>query len=140
VDQLNPAAILGLLKDAFTPQELGRFCYDHDEFREVLDQLGPDAGLNEMVHELLTYCYKRVYFQNCFPGCGTITGGNTGGTPAGSTVTFLKPTSHWGASLRSGVLRQRLPALLPNFLFCPSWGIVCPTRTEDLYAGTVCRL
>jgi hypothetical protein len=63
LDQLDPAALRGLLKDAFTPQELRRFCYDHDEFRDVLDQFGPDAGINEMVDELITYCDKGLLFS-----------------------------------------------------------------------------
>jgi formylglycine-generating enzyme required for sulfatase activity len=57
------ATIRQLLLAAFTANELHRFCTDRPTFRPVVDNLGPGHGLNDMVDEILTYCEKRLLFD-----------------------------------------------------------------------------
>ena len=55
------ATIRQLLLAAFTPEDLGRFCYDRPTFRPVVNRFGPGHGLDDMVDELITYCDNYRY-------------------------------------------------------------------------------
>ncbi|MBN1658438.1 MAG: SIR2 family protein [Anaerolineae bacterium] len=54
------AAIRALLRAAFTPQDLRRFCEDRPLFRPIVDEFGPAHGLNDMVDEVVTYSSKHL--------------------------------------------------------------------------------
>lgn len=55
-------AIRHLLLDAFGPEELRRLCADHQEFRELLRDFGPNDSLNQLVDKLVFYCHHRLLF------------------------------------------------------------------------------
>ena len=57
-------AIRQLLLDAFTPEELRRFCQDRPLFRRIVYQLGPKHGLADIVDETITYCEKWLLFED----------------------------------------------------------------------------
>jgi tetratricopeptide (TPR) repeat protein len=59
----NVTDIRQLLLAAFTARELHRFCHDRPPFRPILDDLGPDAGLNQIVDRLLEYAEDRLLFD-----------------------------------------------------------------------------
>jgi hypothetical protein len=59
--QLNN--IRTLLNDGFTDEELRRFCFDTDEFRQVYDELSKDTGKADIVDELVEYANRRVLFD-----------------------------------------------------------------------------
>jgi Tol biopolymer transport system component len=56
------ATIRELLLAAFTAEELIRFCQDRPTFRPVVKCFGPGHGLDDMVHEVVTYCETRLLF------------------------------------------------------------------------------
>jgi formylglycine-generating enzyme required for sulfatase activity len=56
----DPAAIPALLKDAFTLDNLQRFCSDRPEFRPFLSRIGPGQSLEEIADGLLTYCLDHL--------------------------------------------------------------------------------
>jgi formylglycine-generating enzyme required for sulfatase activity len=58
----NLKAIHQLLLEAFTPEELRRFCRDLPTFRPVTKRFGPGQGLDDMADELITYCDTRLLF------------------------------------------------------------------------------
>jgi hypothetical protein len=61
----NPptGAIRDLLMAAFTPKELRRFCQDRQTFRKVLENFGPNHGLNDMVDEVVDYCQSNLLWD-----------------------------------------------------------------------------
>jgi hypothetical protein len=59
----NLAAIRELLRAAFDAESLRRFCHDRPDFRPILDDLGPDASLNQIIDQLLPYCEQRGLFR-----------------------------------------------------------------------------
>jgi hypothetical protein len=58
--EYNIAAIRQLLLNAFTPQELRRFCQDRPTFRPVVDRFGEGHGLDDMADEVIDYCETRI--------------------------------------------------------------------------------
>jgi hypothetical protein len=58
----NVAAIRELLTEAFTPEDLRRFCEDRPIFRPVVARFGPGMGLDDSVDEVITYCRTRLLF------------------------------------------------------------------------------
>ncbi|HSR35515.1 MAG TPA: hypothetical protein VLY63_33515, partial [Anaerolineae bacterium] len=60
--QYNLATIRDLLLAAFTADELRQFCYYRKKFRPVVDRFGPKQGFDDMVHELITYCDRKLLF------------------------------------------------------------------------------
>jgi hypothetical protein len=56
----NLSAIRKLLREAFGPGELRRFCQDRAYLRPVLSDLGEDPGLNSIIDALITYCKHHV--------------------------------------------------------------------------------
>lgn len=59
--EIELAAVSGLVRDAFTPGELRRFCQERPAFRPFLDQVS-EASLNELTYGLVEYCEKRTLF------------------------------------------------------------------------------
>ncbi|MBN1657219.1 MAG: PD40 domain-containing protein [Anaerolineae bacterium] len=53
------AHIRKLLKAAFTPESLRRFCHEHPLFRPVYDEFSPAHGLNDLVDRVIMYCEKN---------------------------------------------------------------------------------
>jgi hypothetical protein len=70
IDPDNPpvAALRHLLMEAFTPEELRRFCQDRPAFRPVVDRFGPGYGLDGMVDELLRYTETRLLWDELLDG------------------------------------------------------------------------
>jgi hypothetical protein len=58
----NIAAIRRLLRDAFTPEELRRFCQDHPTFQPIVANLGPGYSLNDMIDQVIEYCRTHLLF------------------------------------------------------------------------------
>ena len=56
------AKIRQLLTEAFTPEELRRFCLDRPLFQPVVDRFGPAHGLDDMVDEVSDYCRTQLLF------------------------------------------------------------------------------
>ena len=52
-----------LLREAFTAQELRRFCQDRPAFRPVCDEFGPEHGLNDMVDQVIDYCETQFLWN-----------------------------------------------------------------------------
>lgn len=52
----NVAAIRRLLLEAFTAQDLPRFCRDRPRLRPIVYRFGPNHGLDDMVDEVILYC------------------------------------------------------------------------------------
>ena len=48
--------IRDLLENAFTAQELERFCQDRPVFRPIVRRFSPGHGLDDMADEVLDYC------------------------------------------------------------------------------------
>jgi hypothetical protein len=55
----NLAVVHELLTAAFSAEELCRFCRDHPQFRDILDNFGPNYSLNQMADKVIDYC--RIY-------------------------------------------------------------------------------
>jgi 3',5'-cyclic AMP phosphodiesterase CpdA len=62
IDADNPpyAALRALLLEAFTPDDLRRFCQDRSGFRPVLNNIGSGASANEIVDALFELCRTRL--------------------------------------------------------------------------------
>lgn len=58
----NVATIRKLLLDAFTAEELRRFCHDRRLFRPIINRFGLLHGFDDMVDEVIVYCEKRLLF------------------------------------------------------------------------------
>lgn len=58
-NRYNIATVRNLLRAAFTPQDLYRFCYDEPDFRPVIDEFGLGLSFNDMVDQVVVYCDKR---------------------------------------------------------------------------------
>jgi formylglycine-generating enzyme required for sulfatase activity len=56
------AKIRRLLLEAFTPEDLRRFCEDRPDFRPVVRRFGPGHGHDDMADELITYCKNFRFF------------------------------------------------------------------------------
>lgn len=56
------AIVRELLMEAFTAEELRRFCQDRPTFRPIVARFGPGHGLDDMTDEVVTYCQKRNLF------------------------------------------------------------------------------
>lgn len=52
----NVATIRRLLRAAFTPDTLRRFCQERAEFQQLLDEFSPAHGLAEMADRAIVYC------------------------------------------------------------------------------------
>jgi hypothetical protein len=50
------AVVRKLLSDAFTPEDLRRFCYDRPRFRPIVNRFGPGYSFDDMVDAVVTYC------------------------------------------------------------------------------------
>ena len=61
-------AIRALLLAAFTAEELRRFCQDRPVLRPVLDDLGPEASLQQIAGQLITHCEKQILFKELLDG------------------------------------------------------------------------
>jgi hypothetical protein len=53
-------AIRELLCAAFRTKDLYRFCYYRPDFRPIVDRIGPDVGLEDMVDEVIEYCETKL--------------------------------------------------------------------------------
>ncbi|MFC2038107.1 hypothetical protein ACFLYD_09190, partial [Chloroflexota bacterium] len=65
---LDPSAydiqkIRQLLIEAFTDEELRRFCLDRPTFRPVVDKLGREDGLDDIVDEVIDYCRTQLLWD-----------------------------------------------------------------------------
>jgi hypothetical protein len=52
-----------LLIEAFTDEELRRFCLDRPAFRPVVDRLGREDGLDDIVDEVIDYCRTQLLWD-----------------------------------------------------------------------------
>jgi hypothetical protein len=52
--------VRNLLSAAFTAKDLRRFCLERSVFRPVVDRFGLDAGLGDMVDEVIDFCRVRL--------------------------------------------------------------------------------
>lgn len=59
----NIAAIRRLLLAAFTTKELRAFCQDRPIFYPILGEFSDSDGLSKMVGDVITYCEKRLHFD-----------------------------------------------------------------------------
>jgi hypothetical protein len=59
----NIPAIRALMMEAFTPQDLRRFCQDHPFLRPVISTFGPNQGLDDMVDEVIDHCETRFLWE-----------------------------------------------------------------------------
>lgn len=57
--QYNIGVVRDLLENAFTAEDLKRFCQDHQAFRPVVSHFGPKSGLVDIAEVLIEYCQKR---------------------------------------------------------------------------------
>ena len=62
------AVIRELLMSAFTAEELVILCHDDPELKPAVNLFGMNAGLADMVQELLTFCEKRMLWDNLLTG------------------------------------------------------------------------
>jgi len=53
-------AIQGLLRAAFTPEQLRRFCYERPSFRPIVVESSPNDSLALLVDRVVEYCDKQV--------------------------------------------------------------------------------
>jgi len=60
----NLAAIHKLICDAFSVEELHRFCFLHEPLRPICDEFSPNQGLNEMADKILAYCDTRLAWED----------------------------------------------------------------------------
>jgi hypothetical protein len=61
--QYHSGKIRGLLQEAFTVEELHRFCYDRPNFRPIIDEFSPTDSLTDRVDKVIIYCEKRLLFD-----------------------------------------------------------------------------
>jgi hypothetical protein len=54
------SAIRRLIRQAFTAQELQRFCRDRPHLRPILSELGPGFSFEEMIETVISYCHRRI--------------------------------------------------------------------------------
>lgn len=62
------AVIRELLMSAFTAEELVILCHDDPELKPAVYLFGMNAGLADMVQELITFCEKRMLWDNLLTG------------------------------------------------------------------------
>lgn len=62
------AALRQLLGEAFSAQELLRFCQDRADFRPVTTSFGPGHGLDDLIDQLLEYCRTRLLWDELVAG------------------------------------------------------------------------
>jgi formylglycine-generating enzyme required for sulfatase activity len=53
-----------LLRQAFTPRELRRFCDDRPTFRPILSSFGPKFSHEDMIDAIIDYCRTRLLFPD----------------------------------------------------------------------------
>jgi formylglycine-generating enzyme required for sulfatase activity/tetratricopeptide (TPR) repeat protein len=63
-ESYNIAVVRDLLRAAFTPQALRRFCQDRPIFRPICDEFGPGHGLNDMVDRVIDYCATHLVLED----------------------------------------------------------------------------
>jgi formylglycine-generating enzyme required for sulfatase activity len=61
---LNIAQIRKLLTEAFTADELRRFCLDHRIFQPIVAEFGPGLGLDDMVDKVIDFCRTRLVWDD----------------------------------------------------------------------------
>lgn len=61
--QYDIAEIRSLLKDAFTAEELRRFCQDRPYLRPILSQFGPRSSLDDLTDIVIEYCQTHRLFS-----------------------------------------------------------------------------
>jgi hypothetical protein len=59
----NIPEIRALMMDAFTPEDLRRFCQDRPFLSPVVATFGPNHGLDDMVDEVIDYCRTRFLWE-----------------------------------------------------------------------------
>ena len=59
----NIAAVRALLKEAFTPEGLERFCLDHEELRPIAG-FSPGQDLDDRVAEVIDYCRTHLLWND----------------------------------------------------------------------------
>ena len=59
----NIGAIRRLLREAFTAEDLRRFCLDYPSFRPIIDRFGPSLGLDDMIDEVIVYCERMLLWD-----------------------------------------------------------------------------
>ena len=63
-EQYNVAAICDLIRAAFTPDDLRRFCRDRPAFADLRNFFGPDSGLERMIDHAVEFCQTRRLFAD----------------------------------------------------------------------------
>lgn len=63
-EEYDVASIRRLIENAFTAQQLERFCHDRPAFRPVLRDFGPGHSFADMVEAVITFCEKEVLFSD----------------------------------------------------------------------------
>jgi hypothetical protein len=66
--EYNLRTIRNLLEDAFTAEDLRRFCYDEPHLRSVLKDLRKDSSLNAIIDAVIRYCEQNVLMQQLLEG------------------------------------------------------------------------
>ena len=64
VPDYNPGSIRSLLRDAFSVEELRRFCNDRTNLKPITNELGPNFGLEQTIDVVIDYCQKRMLMPN----------------------------------------------------------------------------
>jgi hypothetical protein len=59
----NLQAIRKLLLEAFTAEDLRRFCQDRPPFRPIVQRFGPHHGFDEMVDKVVDYCQTEIRWE-----------------------------------------------------------------------------
>jgi hypothetical protein len=67
-ERFNIATIRNLLKDAFTAQDLWRFCQERPDFQPVLVHFPYNATQAQMIDALTEYCRTHVLFEQLLVG------------------------------------------------------------------------
>jgi len=67
-DNYDVAAIRRLLMEAFSAEELRRFCQDRPALRSAVGRFGPGQGLDDMVAEVIDYCQTHVLWDTLLTG------------------------------------------------------------------------
>jgi hypothetical protein len=61
-EQYNIRAVCDLIRAAFTPDDLWRFCRDRPVFAELLNLFEPDSSLERMIDRIYEFCQTRLLF------------------------------------------------------------------------------
>ena len=60
----NIGAVCDLIRAAFTPDDLRRFCRDRSTFADLRNFFGPDSGLERMIDHVVEFCQTRYLFAD----------------------------------------------------------------------------